>query len=159
MIKAAIFDLDGLLIDSEPLWQKAEIKVFNSIGVPLTKAVVAQTIGLRTDATVHYWHQRYAWTGPSEENVCKQIDDMVIALIEREGTSKEGVEEIIAICERLDVLLAIASSSSLPIINAAITKLKLDDKLKVVHSAESEVSGKPDPAVYFHKAEKNCVKT
>ena len=44
-MKAAIFDMDGLLIDSEPLWQEAEINVFRSVGVPLTGELCRETVG------------------------------------------------------------------------------------------------------------------
>ena len=46
--------MDGLLIDSEPLWQEAEITVFNKLGVRLTLEMTHQTMGLRTDEVVEY---------------------------------------------------------------------------------------------------------
>jgi sugar-phosphatase len=55
MIKAVIFDMDGLLIDSEPLWEEAEIKTFREVGVPLTKKKSIETMGLRVDEVVEHW--------------------------------------------------------------------------------------------------------
>ena len=58
-IEAVIFDLDGLLIDSEPFWRQAEIEVFGSLGLDLTETDVRQTMGLRIDDAVRHW-----WAGP-----------------------------------------------------------------------------------------------
>ena len=52
MIKAAIFDMDGVLIDSEPLWQEAEMKVFAQLGIELTTEMCCETMGMRTDEVV-----------------------------------------------------------------------------------------------------------
>ncbi|MEM9511056.1 MAG: HAD hydrolase-like protein, partial [Cyanobacteria bacterium P01_E01_bin.35] len=62
MIKAVIFDLDGLLIDSEPLWQQAEILVFEQVNIKLTPELCLQTKGLCIDEVVDYWYQKYPWT-------------------------------------------------------------------------------------------------
>ena len=61
MIQAIIFDMDGLLIDSEPLWQQAEIEILTPLGVPLTPARCLETTGLRIDEAIDYWFQRYPW--------------------------------------------------------------------------------------------------
>ena len=58
MISAVIFDMDGLLIDSEPVWRKAEVRVFNLLGVPLTEYRCSQTMGLRLDEVVRHWHEQ-----------------------------------------------------------------------------------------------------
>ena len=69
MIEAVIFDMDGLLIDSEPLWQEAEIEVLNKVGVPLTVEMTKQTMGLRTDEVINYWHRKYPWETPSQQDI------------------------------------------------------------------------------------------
>ena len=48
-IKAVIFDLDGLLIDSEPLWQEAEIEIFQQVNIQLNSELCLRTKGLRID--------------------------------------------------------------------------------------------------------------
>ncbi len=152
MVTAVIFDMDGLLIDSEPLWQEAELAVFGRIGVPITPSTQAQTMGLRTDQTVEFWYRRHPWSSPSRAEVCQQIDQAVIALIEKKGAPMTGAREVVATCEALELRLALASSSSMDIITATLDKLELADKFAAIHSAESEPYGKPHPAVYLSTA-------
>ena len=152
MIQAVIFDMDGLLIDSEPLWKQAEIKIFTSVGVPLTLEMTEQTMGLRTDEVVEYWHKRYPWETPSKHEIARRIDEDVIELIETVGRPKEGVNKAILACESLGLPMAIASSSPLPLINSVLEKLNITDKMQVVHSAHDEAFGKPHPAVYISTA-------
>ena len=53
-LDAVVFDLDGLLVDSEPLWHEAEIAAFGAVGFPLTVADCLNTTGLRIDAWVRF---------------------------------------------------------------------------------------------------------
>lgn len=154
MIKAVIFDMDGLLIDSEPLWKAAETEVFNSVGVPLTDKMALETTGLRTDEVVRYWHHRYPWDAPSIEEIRKKLDLKVLEEVKKHGNPMKGVSEIIAVCESLNLPMAIASSSSIAMIEAVVEKLGIGHKFEIIHSAQFETFGKPHPAVYISAAKK-----
>jgi beta-phosphoglucomutase-like phosphatase (HAD superfamily) len=152
VIQAIIFDMDGLLIDSEPIWQEAEIKVFNRIGISLTREMTTQTTGLATDQVVHYWHKKFHWDNPTLSEVAQQIDETVIELIKTKGEGREGVNTVIAACESLKLPMAIASSSPIMLITVVLDKLGLTHKMQIVHSAHDEAFGKPHPAVYLSTA-------
>ena len=151
-IEAVIFDLDGLLIDSEPLWQEAEILVFKQVNIYLTRQLCLQTKGLRIDEVVDYWYQRYPWTILSQLEVADSIVDRLIELISLKGESLPGVDDAIAFVRQKPVKMALASSSASNIIRAALQKLELSDVFSQVYSAESEILGKPHPGVYLTTA-------
>ena len=152
MIKAVIFDLDGLLIDSEPLWQEAEILIFKRVNIVLTPDLCLRTKGLRIDEVVDYWYQRYPWTNLSKQEVEELIVAQLIELIHIKGEPLAGVEQAIAFVRQQPVKIALASSSALVIIQAALQKLNLSDVFARVYSAESETLGKPHPGVYLTTA-------
>ena len=154
MIEAVIFDLDGLLIDSEPLWQEAEILVFQQVNIILTSELCLQTKGLRIDEVVEYWYQKYPWTNLSKQKVEQLIVAKLIELIQIKGKPLAGVDRAISFVRQKQVKIALASSSALPIIRAALQKLKLTDVFVEIYSAESEVLGKPYPGVYLTTAHK-----
>ena len=147
-MSAAIFDMDGLLIDSEPLWQDAEIAVFGELGVPLTRSMCRETMGVRVDHVVRHWYERYPWRGSSLDDVEARIVSAVGELILERGAPMPGVEETIEELSSAGYRLAVASSSSMRLIRLALDKLAIIDCFEVLHSAESESQGKPHPAVY-----------
>ena len=154
MIEAVIFDMDGLLINSEPLWQEAEILVFEQVNIVLTSELCQQTQGLRIDEVVNYWYQRYPWTNLTKLKVEELIVNKVIELIHSKGEGLPGVEQAIAFVKSKDVKIALASSSAMTIIKAALQTLGLTEIFTEVYSAESEVLGKPHPGVYLTTASK-----
>lgn len=153
MIEAVIFDMDGVLIDSEPLWQEAEIEIFSSLGVPITAETASQTMGLRTDEVVEYRYKQHPWDHPTKHEVAQHIDERVIELIKQRGVAKEGAVEAISICRAAGLPTAIASSSSHVLIEAVVEKLGIADKIDAIHSAHDEAFGKPHPAVYISTAQ------
>ena len=154
MIKAVIFDMDGLLTDSEPLWQEAEMQIFKQVNIMLTPALCMQTKGLRIDEVVDYWYQKFPWTNSSREEVENLIVAKVIELIHTKGVPLAGVDNAISFVQQKQVKIALASSSSTKIIQAALQKLNLVNTFVEVYSAESEVLGKPHPGVYLTTANK-----
>lgn len=154
MIEAIIFDMDGLLIDSEPFWQQAEMEVFAEVGLHLTSELCQQTMGLRIDEVVDYWYQQFPWDNPPPEQIAEQIVQRVIQLIQTEGQARRGVYSIFDFLQQTNLPVALASSSHYTLIEAVIQRLELAHCFDLIHSATSESYGKPHPAVYLTTAEK-----
>ena len=154
MIQAVIFDMDGLLINSEPFWKAVEIEVFATVGIELTEAMCMDTVGLRIDEVVAYWHEKQPWNAPSQKEIENQIVDKMIERITNEGEALPGVYDVIEYFWNKKIPMAIASSSYLKIIEAVVKRLKLKGFFDVIYSAEFEKYGKPNPATFLTTAEK-----
>lgn len=146
---AVVFDLDGLLIDSESLWPRAEIEVFARVGVTLTFDDCRETMGMRMDEVAAYWRERKPWDGLSTHEVAEQTVDRVIELIVAEGRAMPAAVSTVERFAASGTPLAVASSSWERLIFAALDVLGLRDAFRVICSAEHEALGKPDPAVYL----------
>jgi HAD superfamily hydrolase (TIGR01509 family) len=150
--EAIIFDMDGILIDSEPFWRKAEIAVFETVGLYLTDEQCIQTTGYRFDEVVKFWYRRHPWTGKSIEQVEEEVLDLMEHYIIHDAPLMPGVEELINLFISKGLKIAVASSSALRLIRAMTKKLKNDNVFQVLQSAESEAYGKPHPAVFLSAA-------
>ncbi|MBZ0115363.1 MAG: hexitol phosphatase HxpB [Sandaracinaceae bacterium] len=154
MLRAAIFDLDGLLIDSEPLWRRAEVELFATVGLRLTEAECEETTGLRIDEVVAYRHRQCPWHEPDVSVIASRIVDRVIELVGREGAAKPGGARAVEACAQFGLRLALASSSPERLIHATLVRLGLADHFEHVVSAEHERHGKPHPVVFLTTAER-----
>lgn len=153
MIKSVIFDMDGLLIDSEPFWRKAQLEIFPKLGIPFTFEDT-NLMGVRINEVVDYWFRRHPWQGASPEKVTEDIANRVIALVCAEGTPTKGARETVELCRNQNLPIGIASSSPLKVIETVLRKLELQGKFQVEYSAEHEPYGKPHPGVYLSAARK-----
>jgi HAD superfamily hydrolase (TIGR01509 family) len=161
MIKAVIFDMDGLLVDSGPLWQQATSEIFSEIGVFITRKKNKDTIGLRMDALVDYWFSdcpRLYLSGAFKKDIEERIADKVIKLIKEKVVLLPGAKKTIEIFAEKNLPMAIASSSGKDIIDAVLDKVLIRKYIKSVHSAENEPFGKPHPGVYITAAKKIKIK-
>ena len=147
--RAAVFDMDGLLIDSEPFWWEAEQFAFAEVGVRLVDADCMQTMGLRVDAVVAHWAARRPWQGVSAERVAERIVQRVIERVRTRGEEMAGASWALSLCEGLGLRLALASSSAPEIIDAVLDRLGFAGRFEVVRSAAHEARGKPHPDVYL----------
>ena len=154
VLEAVIFDMDGVLIDSEPIWQDVELEVLGGLGVPLTRELCRQTMGLRVEEAVAHWYARHPWTGPTIDQVAEEVVVGVIRAVQAGGTLEGGAAHALDFCAARVDRLAVCSSSYYRVIDAVLDRCGIRHRFTVVHSAEDEVRGKPDPAVYRTTAAK-----
>jgi mannitol-1-/sugar-/sorbitol-6-/2-deoxyglucose-6-phosphatase len=152
MITTVIFDMDGLLIDSEPLWREAEIAAFARVGLPLTEEMCRQTMGLRSDEVVQYWFDRHPWSGATLKQVEAEVLGHLSELIRSDAAPMAGAIELMRRLESAGLEMAIASSSPLSIIEAVADAFGFKRYVRKLRSAETQPYGKPHPGVFIDTA-------
>lgn len=153
-VSGVIFDMDGLIINSEPLWRKAEIAIFEEVSVFLTDADCASTAGLRIDEVVEHWYNKSPWTGTSLKEVEERIVERMIELISTEGVALPGIPAIFDFFKDKRLPMSIASSSHYVLINAVVDRLNIRSYFELIYSAEDEPYGKPHPGIFITTAQK-----
>lgn len=151
-IRLVIYDMDGLLIDSEPFWRQAEIKVFGTVGVELTEADCKATTGFRFDEVVEHWYHRQPWTHKSIQQVHDEVLDEMERAILHQAQPMPGVIESLEFFAQHHKRMALASSSAMRLIKATVHKLGIEKYFDGILSAEHETYGKPHPAVFIRTA-------
>ena len=151
-IEAVVFDMDGVLIDSEPIWRAVEREVFAGVGIELTDEDLFPTMGVRIADVVDRWYRRHPWPEPSREAIAEAIVDGVVRAIGERGALLEGATAAVDHVRGLGLRVALASSSPMPLIRAVLSLGGLAERFDAVVSGEDEELGKPDPAVYLSAA-------
>ena len=149
-IRAVVLDMDGLLIDTEPVWRTAARDILAPLGIDLTDADLLDTTGVRVDEMAAAFLAKRPGPAPSPATVADQITDQVVDYVSRQGEPMPGVPAAIALFERSGLRLAIASSSPERLIDAVCARLHLDIEIRC--SALDEANGKPAPDVYLAAA-------
>lgn len=157
-IKAIIFDMDGVIIDSEPLWRRAMIQSFNEIGIPFTDEECRMTTGLRFIEVAEYWFTQHK----VEHLTVFEFDHLVISrlcgLIKQEGKLMPGVEQALQYFRRFNFKIALGTSSNVLLMNTVIDELGIRNYFDAVCSAEHLEYGKPHPEVFLNCAKELNVK-
>lgn len=154
-MKAALFDLDGLLIDSEPLWEEAETLVFRQHGMHVTTGLCQLVKGFRVDESVRFIIKQFNRQSNSDpEKIEQEIVQTVMKLIEIKGKGMPGFVYIIHFFKSRGLKIAVASSSKMAVIMAALTKLEIVQHFDTICSAENEPYGKPHPGIFLTAARK-----
>lgn len=163
-VLAAIFDMDGLLIDSEPLWDQAELDVFSSLNVDISRRhELPDTLGLRIDQTVRMWYDALPWDGPDQAEVTQRIIMCALARVEETRPLLPGVEQALMLCRQQGLKIALASASPLFMLERVLAMFNLRHYFDALASAEALPWSKPHPQVYLDAAAQlnidplNCV--
>jgi len=151
-IKALIFDMDGLLADTEPLWQEAEIAVFSDLGFSLNREMCQKVMGLRIDEVINHWITLFSLKNANPKVIESRIIETLLSLIDKHATLLPGVQKVLDLAQSNGLALGLASSSHLKIIDCLLNKLQIRACFSTICSAEYETFGKPHPAVFLTAA-------
>jgi mannitol-1-/sugar-/sorbitol-6-/2-deoxyglucose-6-phosphatase len=152
-LNSVIFDMDGLLIDSEPCWQEAGTETLLEFKVTLTPVQYHHTTGLRTREWLDYWFTQYNIGKESIPAAEAALHHNVIGKIKDQAAPLPGVKQIIEFFRTRGYHIGLATSSPLSLVNVVINKLGIEDIFEAVASAEHLPYGKPHPQVYMDSAE------
>lgn len=128
--------------------------IFRDLKVPITPQRCQETRGFRVDEVVAYWFARYPWNDFSREHASANMIATVTKLIEAKARPMAGALNVIKIAEKRTQYRTIASSSPRLLIESILRAFGIRDKFELVHSAEDETAGKPNPAIFLTIANK-----
>ncbi|ANW95975.1 hypothetical protein AXE80_06640 [Wenyingzhuangia fucanilytica] len=158
-----IFDMDGVMIDSEPFWQQAQINVLAKLGVSITaKDCEETTMGKRIDLLAETWCDLFSIEIPPNKLADHILDQVVYNILDN-GQAMKGLVDLLKYLKKENYNIGLATSSSWKIIDAVLHKLNVKKYFDVICSADDEIYGKPNPAVYLTAMNKlnatpnNCI--
>lgn len=151
-VHSAIFDMDGVLIDSEPLWYEAANEAFMPYCIQLNPEEYAMSIGLRTKEFVEFWLKKYEIGLDRASVIEKEINTLVINKIAQKGTVMPGVISALEKLKHGDFTIGLATSSPSSLIDVVVDKLNIRSYFSAFASAENLPFGKPHPQVYLNCA-------
>ena len=153
-IQAVIFDMDGVIIDSESLWRQAQIDALAQWGATVSvEECETLTKGKRLDEIARTWC-RHCQLELIPQRLEAAILQRITGLIAAEGEPMRGVHEALRYFRHAGYKIALATSSSRQVIAAVLNKLSLWHYFDVICSADDEAQGKPHPAVYLTTLDK-----
>ena len=156
--KAVIFDMDGVIIDSEKIWKRAEKDIFSSFGVQITQTLARETQAMTTSEATQFWYNKFPW----KQTCLKEVEQLVVArvieLIELEDCLINGVKPFIESLKSRNYKIGLATNAPSIIIPVVLKKFGIGHLFDTIASAEFEAKGKPDPAIYLTTAKKLTIK-
>ncbi len=153
-LNTVIFDMDGLLIDSEPLWNEAAIEVFATFGATLTNELCNTTTGLRTREFIQWWFAYFNINHIDEKTAENLIFESILQKVEAKANIMPGVHHIINFFYNKGFKIGIATSSPQSLIDLVVRLLGIGSYIHATSSAEDLPFGKPHPQVYLDCAQK-----
>ena len=153
-IKAVIFDMDGVIIDSEPLWRRVMIQSFVEIGIPFSDEHCRITTGLRFKEVAEFWFKKHGITHISIDEFDELVITRLCNLIKQEGKPMKGVIEALQFLKQKNLKTGISTSSNTRLMNTVVDVLNIRHYFNELCSAELMTYGKPHPMVYLTCAEK-----
>jgi HAD superfamily hydrolase (TIGR01509 family) len=146
--KAVVFDMDGLLLDTEVLWQEAEEALFAAHGGVFSREDKLQVIGTSFDFTARFFAERLGEPPERGAELVEEMIETMYAAVRREVAGRPGALELVARL-RGRVPLGLASNSPRRLVDAALATAGLTDVFAAIVTAEDVIHAKPAPDIYL----------
>jgi HAD superfamily hydrolase (TIGR01509 family) len=154
MLRAVIFDMDGVIIDSQPYHFAVEEAMCREIGIEVSTEESHSFVGMAGEKVWDYLKNKFGLQKSIEELMAFENKARI-----KYFSSLENIRPIPGIVDLLEeinehtIKTALASSSSIEVINIFISKLGLTHYFQHIISGNSVASGKPDPDIFIHTAQ------
>jgi len=146
--EAVIFDMDGVLVNSEPLWRKAMMKGFSEAGILLSEEDCLKTQGTRFKEVVDYWKKIHP-VDASNREIEARVMSLLIDLIKSEGKPMPFIPETLNYCISKSLKIGLATSSDTVLMKTVVEALQIKKFFNAMVSAEFMTYGKPHPEVFI----------
>ncbi len=150
MIEAVVFDMDGVLVDTEQVWDEVREELVRERGGRWSNRAQADMMGLSSTEWSRYMHDELALVEEPEEI----NDEVVRRMLGRYETDLPLIPGAVEAVRRLapELILALASSSNRPLIDAVLRRAGITDLFATTVSSEEVARGKPAPDVFLEAA-------
>ncbi|HEX3291368.1 MAG TPA: HAD family phosphatase [Gaiella sp.] len=152
-IEAVVFDLDGVLVDTEQLWDEVREALTEEWGGRYTPEAQEAMMGMSSPEWSRYLHEVVGLREPPEV-IKQEVVRRMLARYETELPVIPGAVEAVRRLAGEGYRLAVASSSNRELIDAVLRRLELDSDFAVTVSSEEVARGKPAPDVYLEAAKR-----
>ena len=153
-MKAVIFDMDGVIIDSEPINTGLSIKAVAHFGSSITSEEMEKYAGSTMKVIFSSIKEDKKLIAPVEEIIAYMQASMLRNLAEEDIEPIKGIRELLIALKEKNIPTAIASSSPKNMIEAVVEKFKLQDYFTYLVSGNEVKHSKPDPEIYLVTAKK-----
>jgi HAD superfamily hydrolase (TIGR01509 family) len=143
-----IFDMDGLLLDTELLWHSAEVELFRRHGGEFTWDDKMAVIGTSYDATARYFAERLARPPEEGKILVDEMVDLMHGMLQHQVAGRPGAVELVARL-RGRLPLGLASNSSRRLVDAALATAGLADAFDAIVTSDDVIEAKPAPDIYL----------
>jgi HAD superfamily hydrolase (TIGR01509 family) len=151
-IRAVILDLDGLMVDSEPLSYKAWQVLLGEYGYSFMEDQYRHLIGIDGDASVAYL-RRTMELPLSNQEILDRHYQLWIEIMRKEARPMEGLKVLIEDMKSRKLKIGVASNSHTEHVHNTLEIIGLDGDLSCVSTVDMVRQGKPAPDVYLRTAE------
>jgi len=157
MISGAIFDMDGLMFDTEPIWVRSWEVSFSRQGLPMRRGFVESVIGTTPSRVRKLIDEAYGGDPRAQAAAEDHFDVAISEMLEHGAKKKPGLDELLSSLDERDIPMAVASSSCRELVESLLGSGGVRGYFRVVVAGDDGLPSKPAPDIFL--AASDCLKT
>lgn len=152
-IKAAIFDMDGTLIDSMWVWEKIDVDFLQKRGLKCDKTLKQQIQDMSFEQTAAYFKKRFNLS-ETIEGICNEWNEMALKEYETNVDLKENAKRYLSILKSMGIKIGLATSNCDLLLKTVLKSTKIYEYFDVITRTDEVSRGKQFPDVYLLTAKR-----